>query len=169
MPSRSEIAEGLRALALAAGDAILARYAAPAAGPAFRTKADASPVTDADLASSKVILAGLPAVVPGVPVVCEETELSEQPTEVGPSFVLVDPLDGTKEYISRNGDFTVNIALVARGAPVLGVVYAPARRRLFVGFRDEGGVGRAFEQREGGAPRPIRVRGPRRRREPVAS
>jgi 3'(2'), 5'-bisphosphate nucleotidase len=156
--NRSDIVLGLRQLALSAGEAILRIYAKPPG--AVRYKADASPVTEADEEASKVILAGLPAVLPGVPVVCEETESSENPSRVGARFVLVDPLDGTKEFISKNGEFTVNIALIEDGRSVAGVVFAPAVQRLFYGWRDSGGPGHAFEEREGSPRRPIQVRRP---------
>jgi 3'(2'), 5'-bisphosphate nucleotidase len=90
-------------------------------------------------------------------VVCEETESSEAPTRVGARFVLVDPLDGTKEFLGRNGEFTVNIALVEEGRAVAGVVFAPAIERLFLGFRDAGGQACAFEERGKSARRPIGV------------
>jgi 3'(2'), 5'-bisphosphate nucleotidase len=156
--SRAELALGFRALALEAGRAILAIYGKPLGE--VRYKDDASPVTVADEEASKVILAGLPAVVPGVQVVCEETESSEHPSKVGASFVLVDPLDGTKEFISKNGEFTVNIALIVGGRPVVGVVYAPAIDRLFVGWRGEDGEGQAFEERGKRARRAIGVKKP---------
>jgi 3'(2'), 5'-bisphosphate nucleotidase len=154
-PSRSDIVRGLRRLARDAGEAILRVYAS--AQTEVRYKADASPVTLADEEASKVILAGLSAVLPGVQVVCEETESSEDPSRVGARFVLVDPLDGTKEFISRNGEFTVNIALIEEGRAVAGVVYAPAIQRLFCGWRDLNGQGHAFEERDGSPQRSIRV------------
>jgi 3'(2'), 5'-bisphosphate nucleotidase len=152
------IADGLRQLALDAGQSILAIYKGGDA--TVRYKDDASPVTAADEASSEVILAGLPAIVPGFPVVCEETESSERPTEVGGLFILVDPLDGTKEFISKNGEFTVNIAVIDQGQPVAGVVYAPAKGRLFLGWRERGGRGFAFEEQIGAARRAIAVATP---------
>jgi 3'(2'), 5'-bisphosphate nucleotidase len=157
-PARSDIVFGLRQLALDAGEAILRIYAEPPGE--VRYKADASPVTLADEEASKVILAGLPAVLPGVQFVCEETESSEHPSTVGARFVLVDPLDGTKEFISRNGEFTVNIALIEDGRPVAGVVYAPAIRRLFCGWSELDGPKHAFEEREGSPRRPIQVASP---------
>jgi 3'(2'), 5'-bisphosphate nucleotidase len=153
----ADIAEGLRTLALDAGAAILRIYGEP--GVEVRYKADASPVTVADEEASKVILAGLPEVLAGVQVVCEETESPEHPSKVGARFVLVDPLDGTKEFISRNGEFTVNIALIDQGRPIAGVVYAPAIQRLFLGWRAEG-RGYAFEERSGQPRRAIQVAKP---------
>jgi len=97
------------------------------------TKADKSPVTAADTAAEAIILKALARLIPGVPVVAEEEVAAGRMPEVGERFLLVDPLDGTKEFIKKGTDFTVNIALVEHGAPTLGVVYAPARSRLFAG------------------------------------
>jgi 3'(2'), 5'-bisphosphate nucleotidase len=130
------------------------------AGREVRYKADATPVTVADDEASKVILAGLPGILPGVQVVCEETESSERPSKVGACFVLVDPLDGTKEFISRNGEFTVNIALIEDARTVAGVVYAPAIQRLFMGWREPNGQPHAFEERESLPRQVIHVQGP---------
>jgi 3'(2'), 5'-bisphosphate nucleotidase len=117
----------LRRLAVEAGRAIMAVYARDDLG--ARAKADDSPVTEADLAADRIIVAGLQAAYPGIPVTTEERPESHGAAE-GPHF-LVDPLDGTKEFVQRRGDFTVNIALIERGVPVAGVVYAPAVGRLF--------------------------------------
>lgn len=95
-------------------------------------KPDQSPVTDADHAAERIILAALARALPGVPVVAEEEAAAGRlPEKLGARFVLVDPLDGTREFLARNRDFTVNIALIEEGVPVLGVVYAPARNLLF--------------------------------------
>jgi 3'(2'), 5'-bisphosphate nucleotidase len=92
-----------------------------------RTKADESPVTDADHAAEAIILAGLRDLTPDMPVVAEEEMAAGRvPKLDGGPFWLVDPLDGTKEFIKRNGEFTVNIALIERGRPILGIVLAPA-------------------------------------------
>jgi 3'(2'), 5'-bisphosphate nucleotidase len=156
--NRSDIVLGLRRLALDAGEAILRVYKQPLGE--VRYKADASPVTLADVAATDVILAGMSSVLPGVQVVCEETESSDRPSTVGARFVLVDPLDGTKEFISRNGEFTVNIALIEDGVPVAGVVYAPAIRRLFCGWREPDGREHAFEEQEEAPRCAIRVAAP---------
>ena len=97
-------------------------------------KADFSPVTEADKASERVILEGLREAFPDIPCIAEE-EMAEgtAPVEIGDAFFLIDPLDGTREFINRNTDFTVNIALVRDGIPEIGVVYAPAGRRFFSG------------------------------------
>lgn len=119
-------------LAIKAGDAIMAIYATDFTA---AQKQDLSPVTDADEAAEKIILAGLAAIRPDVPVISEEAAAGGHFPEVGGMFFLVDPLDGTKEFISRNGEFTVNIALVDQGVPVAGVVLAPALGRIFWGER----------------------------------
>jgi len=138
-------------LAERAGAVILEHYRE---GVAVRAKADASPVTVADEAAEAVILAGLAELTPEIPVVAEETvagghvpELDEQP------FWLVDPLDGTKEFLSRNGEFTVNIALIEGPEPVLGVVLAPALGQVWWGAQGHGAM-----TRNGGAAHVIAVR-----------
>ncbi len=99
-----------------------------------RTKADYSPVSDADDRAEEVILARLEEALPGVPVLAEERASREG---VGgtewDAFLLVDPVDGTKEFINRRGDFTVNIALICHGVPIAGAVYAPARKEMYFG------------------------------------
>jgi 3'(2'), 5'-bisphosphate nucleotidase len=100
---------------------------------AVERKADESPVTAADRASEAEILAGLSAAAPGIPVVAEEETAAGRIPEITTRFFLVDPLDGTKEFIQRTTDFTVNIGLIENGAPTLGVVYAPARAEIYWG------------------------------------
>ena len=95
-------------------------------------KADQSPVTAADRAAEAIILERLKHAAPGVPVVAEEEVAAGRLPAIGDEFFLVDPLDGTKEFIQRIGDFTVNIALIRDGDPVLGVVYAPVRSGLYI-------------------------------------
>jgi len=124
----SEIVEEIRRLALKAGAEIMRFYATDFT---VDSKDDASPVTDADRAADAVIVAGLEARFPGIPVVTEERMESHGAAGTAERFFLVDPLDGTREFISRNGEFTVNIALIENGVPTLGVVYAPAVDRLF--------------------------------------
>jgi 3'(2'), 5'-bisphosphate nucleotidase len=96
-------------------------------------KADQSPVTAADHAAEAIILERLRQAAPAVPIVAEEEVAAGRLPAIGAEFFLVDPLDGTKEFIQRNGDFTVNIALVRKGDPVLGVVYAPVTAALYIG------------------------------------
>ena len=100
---------------------------------AVKAKADLSPVTEADALAEKLILRGLKELWPDVPVLAEEAAAGGDVPEVGDRFFLVDPLDGTKEFLSRNGEFTVNIALIEQGRPVMGVVYAPATEQMFWG------------------------------------
>ncbi len=117
----------MRRLALEAGDEIMKIYQADDFD--VRSKSDDSPVTAADEAADALISAGLAKAFPEVLVVTEEQSASHSHT--ADEFLIVDPLDGTKEFIKRRGDFTVNIAYVKNGAPLRGVVYAPARGRLF--------------------------------------
>jgi 3'(2'), 5'-bisphosphate nucleotidase len=118
-------------LALAAGEKIMRAFHE---GCAVESKADASPVTEADRQSEAVILAGLRAAFPAIRCVAEEEcAAGIVPADLGGAFFLVDPLDGTKEFVKRRTDFTVNIALVRNGAPVVGIVYAPCTGRLFTG------------------------------------
>lgn len=98
-----------------------------------RAKADGSPVSDADERAEAVILEALVSLLPDVPVIAEEATAQHGLATCGSCFVLVDPLDGTREFLRRNGEFTVNIALVREGRPVAGAVYAPALGRLFWG------------------------------------
>jgi 3'(2'), 5'-bisphosphate nucleotidase len=122
----------MRRLALEAGDRIMAVYG----GPAFevRAKGDASPVTEADEAADLVISEGLRAAFPDLPLITEEQAASH--AQSARTFLIVDPLDGTKEFVQRRGDFTVNIAFVHAGRPSHGVVYAPAKGRLFYTLAD---------------------------------
>ncbi|MFO1090463.1 MAG: 3'(2'),5'-bisphosphate nucleotidase CysQ [Hyphomicrobiales bacterium] len=131
----SPTAETLVTIALEAGEAILTVYAGAIE---VTRKADESPVTAADHAAEAVIVARLHAAFPGVPVVAEEGMAAGDEPKDARRFFLVDPLDGTKEFISRNGEFTVNIALIDGGEPVAGVVYAPAIGRLFWGEKGKG-------------------------------
>ena len=122
-----ELVVVMRRLALEAGDEIMRIYE----GPDFdvKSKSDDSPVTAADEAADALISAGLKSAFPEIALVTEEQ--SDSHTETASTFLIVDPLDGTKEFIHRRGDFTVNIALVEDGKPSRGVVYAPAKDRLF--------------------------------------
>ncbi len=122
---------GLLRLAYDAADAIMAVYATPFE---TRSKDDRSPVTDADEAAEAVILAGLARLTHDLPVVAEEAAArGEIPDVAGKSFWLVDPVDGTREFIKRNGEFTVNIALIEQGLPVLGVVLTPVDGLAYLG------------------------------------
>ena len=120
-----------------------------------RGKSDASPVTEADERAEAAIVAALQALAPDLPIVAEEAVAAGRVPDVsGGLFWLVDPLDGTKEFVSRNGEFTVNIALVHLGAPVLGVVLAPALGTLWAGVAGQG----AFVEDAEGRRVPARCR-----------
>ncbi|MHB8812823.1 MAG: 3'(2'),5'-bisphosphate nucleotidase CysQ [Steroidobacteraceae bacterium] len=125
-----DLIEALLAAAVAAGRAALDIYRA---GFTVTQKADQSPVTAADHASEKIILERLAQLAPTVPAVAEEAVAAGSIPQVGEEFFLVDPLDGTKEFIHRRGEFTVNIALIRRRMPALGVVYAPVGGALYAG------------------------------------
>jgi len=140
-------------IARIAGEAILEVYAS--ADPGTTTKADSSPLTQADLRAHGVIQAGLESLTPELPVLSEES--AEVPYEVRRTwerYWLVDPLDGTKEFLARNGEFTVNIALIVGHHPALGVVYVPARDTLYWGVPGEG----AWRSVGGATAVPIRAR-----------
>ena len=128
--SPSPLMQDLIKLAITAGHEIMAVYATDFSA---KAKVDLTPVTEADEAAEKVILAGLAGIAPLTPVISEEAAAAGRIPETSNRFFLVDPLDGTKEFISRNGEFTVNIALIADGRPAAGIVYAPALRRIFWG------------------------------------
>lgn len=118
-------------LALAAGREVMRVFHA---GCSVDQKTDSSPVTEADRESEKIILAGLRAAYPDIPCVAEEeASAGIVPPDLGGAFFLIDPLDGTKEFVNRRTDFTVNIALVRHGAPDVGVVFAPCTGRFFSG------------------------------------
>ncbi len=117
----------MRRLALEAGDKIMEIYNSDDFE--VKSKSDQSPVTEADEAADALISAGLREAFPDMPLVTEEQ--SDSHGQEVMTFLIVDPLDGTKEFVNRRGDFTVNIALVEEGVPVRGVVYAPAKQRMF--------------------------------------
>jgi len=139
-------------IAQAAGTVVMHHYEA---GCDARIKADRSPVTDADEEAERLILAELARHFPDVPVVAEEAAAAGKIVEASAHFFLVDPVDGTKEFVKRGGEFTVNIGEIIDGEPVAGVVLAPAIGRLFVGRVGEG----AFEI-SGGITRAICARAP---------
>jgi 3'(2'), 5'-bisphosphate nucleotidase len=116
-------------------------------------KDDRSPLTEADLAAHQVILRGLRSLTPSIPILSEEAvEHFEGPNAVG-QYWLVDPLDGTKEFIKKNGEFTVNIALIEQGEPALGIVYAPSLNLM---YSAAAGVG-SFKADPAGERAPIKV------------
>jgi 3'(2'), 5'-bisphosphate nucleotidase len=136
MTSHQELIDALLPVAEKAGQAILEIHAS---GVAAQTKDDGSPVTLADKAAEKIILEGLRVVAPEITVISEENTASHS-IEAPEQFFLVDPLDGTKEFLKNDGkgSFTVNIALIEKGAPVMGIVYAPALGRMFSGAGHQG-------------------------------
>ena len=140
-------------LALRAGECISSIYASEYQ---IREKADHSPVTTADTAAHEIIEQGLLQLVPETPIVSEESATTLTPEERHrvDELWLVDPLDGTREFIKRNGEFTVNIALIRQGVPVLGVVYAPLSELCYTAWSGGG----AHRHQSHGAAQRIRVR-----------
>ena len=153
--------EALVVAARAAGAEILKLVEA---GFEVETKNDASPVTICDRAAEAIILEFLRQAAPGVPVIAEEEVAAGRIPSHGDTYFLVDPLDGTKEFVRGGDDYTVNIGLIAKGVPHLGVVYQPAMDRLWAGLAGQG----AFLE-EGGARKPIRCRPLGKQRAAVAS
>ena len=148
----------IRRLALEAGDKIMEIYNADDF--AVKAKSDDSPVTEADEAADALISAGLVEHFPDVLLVTEEQAATH--SEKAEAFLIVDPLDGTKEFINRRGDFTVNIAYVEHGTPTRGVVYAPAKERMFYTLADGSAVEEVgpFAKNVIGDTLPIRVSDP---------
>jgi len=154
----AKAAHQIRRIALSAGKVILDIYGGTIES---RLKDDQSPVTEADEKAEALIIAGLAEHFPAIPVVAEESVAAGRIPDIsGGTFWLVDPLDGTREFISRNGEFTVNIALIADGKPVLGVVYAPARGRLYTGTPEGASLSLVGADGVAGAARPIHCRKP---------
>ena len=152
--SLNDLLPGVIALARDAGRAILQIYGE--VDTSVEYKRDNSPVTQADMASHHVIVDGLAKLTPQWPVLSEESrDIPFEQRRMWRRFWLVDPLDGTREFLKRNGEFTVNIALIEADAPILGVVYAPAIDKLYYGAHGGG----AFKE-ESGAVTPIRTATP---------
>jgi 3'(2'), 5'-bisphosphate nucleotidase len=155
--SRDEIALFLAKAALAAGPAVMEEYDR---GCSVASKEDGSPVTSADHRAEAIICEYLASLAPMPPVCAEESMAAGAQAQVAERFLLVDPLDGTREFLAGNGEFTINVALIERGAPVSGAVYAPAIGRLWVGgetaFACEAQVGAALPGE--GSRRRIRTR-----------
>lgn len=131
----SALAEALLPVAIAAGQAILD---VRRRGAHVEWKVDSSPVTEADRAAEAVIAAALARIAPGVPVIAEEAAYEGRVPETGAEFFLVDPLDGTKEFVRGGNDFTVNIGLIRDCAPVLGIILLPETGKLFWGVAGAG-------------------------------
>ncbi|MBD3665290.1 3'(2'),5'-bisphosphate nucleotidase CysQ [Sulfitobacter sp. TSTF-M16] len=151
----TKLMQVMRTLALQAGDKIMEIYERDDFD--VKSKSDDSPVTAADEAADAIISAGLRAAFPDVMLVTEEQAATH--SAKGDTFLIVDPLDGTKEFIHRRGDFTVNIALVEGGVPTRGVVYAPAKSRMFFTRADGQAVEEQgpFEKEDVGPMREISV------------
>jgi 3'(2'), 5'-bisphosphate nucleotidase len=154
---RDEIALFLARAALAAGPAVMEEYER---GCEVASKEDGSPVTSADHRAEAIICEWLASMVPLLPVCAEEAMAAGTQARVAERFLLVDPLDGTREFLAGNGEFTINVALIERNAPIAGAVYAPAIGRLWVGgdtaFACEARVGAGLPEQE--SRRPIRAR-----------
>lgn len=152
-PFNDRVREGAIAIAREAAQAILAVYDGPFD---VMHKGDDSPLTAADLASHRCIVDGLTQLTPQVPILSEESEsLPAAERRAWHTFWLVDPLDGTREFVKRNGEFSVNLALIVDGEPVFGVVQAPVTGELWHGGRGMG----AFKRAEG-RDVPVHVRTP---------
>jgi 3'(2'), 5'-bisphosphate nucleotidase len=153
------LAEAFGALAVLAAVPVMEIYER---GCQALVKPDGSPVTEADQASEAILLDGLAHLVPDCVVVAEEACAAHGYPQVGDRFILVDPLDGTREFLGRNGEFTVNVALIEAGVPVCGAVYAPASNRLWIGalpdFAQSMSVSPGSPLPGAGQRRPIRVR-----------
>jgi 3'(2'),5'-bisphosphate nucleotidase len=129
---RDAIAIALAEIALLAGPPVMEEYNS---GGDFRAKGDGSPVTAADERAEAVIAERLRALAPGIPIIAEEAVAGGARIEIGARFFLVDPLDGTREFVAKNGEFTVNVALIEGDAPIAGAVYAPAIHRIWFAGR----------------------------------
>lgn len=140
------VIETINQIAIEAGNAIMEIYAKDASEQGIEHKEDHSPLTLADKAANQVIVKNLQKHFANIPIISEEEKnIDFEHRKNWERFWLVDPLDGTKEFIKRNGEFTVNIALVERGLPVLGVIYAPVLGALYYGDKNKG----AFKAMEG--------------------
>ncbi len=155
LPPLADLAEALLPVAIRAGAAILA---VRRAGFRAEWKADSSPVTEADRAAEAVISAALAKLAPGVPVIAEEAAYEGNVPETGAEFFLVDPLDGTKEFVRGGNDFTVNIGLIRDCVPALGVILLPETGKLFWGVVGSGAWRAVVTDGEITERRPIGVR-----------
>ncbi len=141
---RHAVTEAIVKIAREAGDKILEIYNRDFE---VDTKSDESPVTEADVAAEKIILEGLSKITPEIPVLAEESVAAGRvPDLTGGVFWLVDPLDGTKEFIHKRGEFTVNIALIENGCPTMGVIHVPAKDTTYYAS----GKGEAYMEDDGG-------------------
>ncbi len=151
--------DGIIELSLRAGEKICAIYNTDFN---VETKTDGSAVTLADKEAEAIILAGLKELAGDIPVIAEEAASDGHIPDIQDQFFLVDPLDGTREFVNRTGEFTVNIALIRNGRPVLGVVYAPGSNKLYFGSHAEGAflqiVAPGNKREKAPAPQAIRAR-----------
>ena len=145
------LAEAITAITRDAGAEILAIRDR---GASVREKADSSPVTDADEAANALIVARLATLTPDIPIIAEESVAAGDIPAIGTRFWLVDPLDGTREFIANRDEFTVNIALIEDGRPTLGVVGVPALDELYIGVNEIG----AWSEKAAGPAVPIAAR-----------
>lgn len=134
-PAMDSLVPELVRLAAEAGSLIVGL---PPAGLEVRSKDDRSPVTDADVRAEEMLLSGLARIMPGVPVLAEESASRGIIPPTDGTFVVLDPLDGTREYVSGRSEYTVNIGLVVNGRPLFGVIHAPALGRTYYGTVGEG-------------------------------
>jgi len=150
LPNRSDVSsQSLIDISIRAGEAIMEIYQRDFE---VEYKEDESPLTEADKACNEIIMAFLTETYPNIPVISEENKVMAYEERKGwEKFFLLDPLDGTKEFIKKNGEFTVNIALIEEGAPVLGVVYRPVDKTTYFGLVGEG----AWKIEEGQEPTAI--------------
>jgi len=155
LPNDSDLIDALVAAAIAAGEIIIT---VRNGGLLVEKKADASPVTEADRAAEREITAHLTRVAPGIAVIAEEAVYEGRIPEIGHAFFLVDPLDGTREFVKGGNDFTVNIGLVRGGKPAVGVIFVPATGKLYGGVEGRGAW--KAEVRDGvvSSRQPMRVR-----------
>lgn len=159
----SAILPDVIAIADAAGEAVMAIYRTDFD---VEYKSDQSPLTAADLASNRIITEGLRRLTPDIPVLSEESEAADWETRRHwRRFWLIDPIDGTRDFTQRTGEFTVNIALIENGEPILGVVTAPALHEAYWGLRGEG----AHKRDRGGHVHRIQVAQAKTARRVVAS
>jgi len=150
----ADLMEGLTAISVSVAAAILA-----AKGPGgVRIKADGSPVTDADMAADAVVRDGLCRLAPSLPIISEEAARTDDRAASNGRYFLVDPLDGTREFIAGHDDYTVNIALMSAGAPVLGIVTAPALGLIWRGAVGRGADRLSFSADQVSASQPIHAR-----------
>ncbi len=158
----NDLARLAHAFAVIADDAGRLILKIKSSGIEIRTKSDKSPVTEADQAAERHILASLQAILPGVPVIAEESAAAGHIPRIGSSFLLVDPLDGTSEFIAGRPEYTVNIALIENGVPIVGAIGAPELGQTFAGApgwagrRDGGGAFRDIATRAMASP-PVAV------------